>query len=304
MAELHRLQKILARWGVASRRQAEDIIRAGRVTVNGEVVSRLGTKVDPSSDCIKVDGRPLTQFATPVENSYAKQTANQGGSLSSSQQKRATSPPQLRYLLLNKPSGIISTCADPLGRKTVLDILPSKWRSRARWFPVGRLDAASTGALLLTNDGDLTLKLTHPRYHLPKTYRVVVEGHPSISVLQRWRNGVELHDGMTLPAKVTLISSGAQRLTGSQRSSSQRLTGSWRGRSSRSQMAGERTTLRIVLYEGRNRQIRRVAECLGHPVLALHREAIGPISLTNLSQGACRPLCASEIRRLKAEAGI
>ncbi|MEL7083486.1 MAG: pseudouridine synthase [Cyanobacteria bacterium P01_A01_bin.3] len=281
MAEAQRLQKVLARWGVASRRQSEAIIRAGRVSVNGEVISALGTKVDPASDRITVDGRPLAQFSASAGNFSVEQVSISSG------EGRSNSPPQLRYLLLNKPGGVISTCTDPHGRKTVLDVLPSQWRTRTRWFPVGRLDAASTGALLLTNDGDLTLKLTHPRYHLPKTYRVVVEGYPSASVLQQWRNGIELNDGRTLPADVTLISSS-----------------SGRGRSSRSRMAGDRTTLRIVLHEGRNRQIRRVAECLGHPVLALHREAIGPILLTKLAPGACRPLRASEVRRLKAAAGI
>ncbi|MGK7913702.1 MAG: pseudouridine synthase [Synechococcus sp.] len=277
MGEPQRLQKILARWGVASRRQAEVIIRDGRVSLNGSVVTELGLKADPANDRITVDGRPLAQFALPANHPGEEGTTSRG--------EYATSdPPQLRYVLLNKPSGVISTCTDPHGRKTVLDILPSQWRSQTRWFPVGRLDAASTGALLLTNDGDLTLKLTHPRYHLPKTYRVVVKGHPSKGVLHQWRQGVELDDGVTLPAEVTPISSRSPR-----------------GRSSRSRTPDNRTTLKIVLKEGRNRQIRRVAKLLGHPVLFLHREAIGPITLTGLASGSCRPLRASEVCLLKSE---
>ena len=286
MGEPQRLQKVLARWGVASRRQAEVMIRAGRVSVNGEVVSELGTKADPDRDRIAVDGRPLAQFVSSPERSAE---GGGGGRLEERVPATHAAPPQLRYLLLNKPAGVISTCTDPHGRKTVLDILPSHWRAQTRWFPVGRLDAASTGALLLTNDGDLTLKLTHPRYHLSKTYRVVVKGRPSQEILKRWRQGVELEDGMTLPAQVTPLSS---------RSQSPR---SGRGRSSQAGASGDRTALRIVLREGRNRQIRRVAELLGHPVLFLHREAIGPITIEDLAPGTCRPLRASEVRQLKSK---
>lgn len=275
MSEPQRLQKILARWGIASRRQAEVMIRAGRVSVNGAVVSEVGTKADPVSDRIAVDGQPLTHCTSSTDRSPHTSEQQTGAKLAS--------PPALCYLLLNKPRGVISTCTDPHGRKTVLDTLPHQWRSQARLFPVGRLDAASTGALLLTNDGDLTLKLTHPRYHLSKTYRVVVQGHPSAPVLQRWRQGVELKDGMTLPAQVTPISSSRHR-----------------HHTPRSRPPGDRTTLRIVLNEGRNRQIRRVAEVLGHPVLSLHREAIGPLTLVGLASGQCRPLRPSEVRKLRA----
>lgn len=238
------------------------MILDGRVTVNGEVVRQLGTKADPDRDRIVVDGTPLSP-SVPTRTDKSQQA-----------HKAAIAPPKLRYLLLNKPLGVISTCSDPKGRKTVLDLLPKQWRSQTRFFPVGRLDAASTGALLLTNDGDLTLKLTHPRYHLPKTYRVVVEGIPSEPVLEQWRQGVELEDGLTLPAQVF-----KERVLSSR----------------------HRTILKIVLQEGRNRQIRRVAERLGHPVINLHREAIGPLKLAELPLGHYRLLKAAELRRLQEE---
>ena len=261
MSDPQRLQKILARWGVASRRQAEVMIRNGRVTVNGSVIRQLGTKADPDSDRILVDGKPLQASQTSADPTAPD---------------RLISPPKLKYLLLNKPPGVISTCFDPKGRKTVLDLLPARWRSQTRFFPVGRLDASSTGALLLTNDGELTLKLTHPRYHLPKTYRVEVSGVPPESVLKRWRKGVELEDGATLPAKVF-----KKRVLASR----------------------QHTILKIILQEGRNRQIRRVAERLGYPVVALHREAIGPLKLADLPVGHYRPLLPEELLSLQSERG-
>ncbi|MEO0852100.1 MAG: pseudouridine synthase [Cyanobacteria bacterium J06648_11] len=254
MAEPQRLQKILARWGVASRRQSETLILAGRVRVNGEVVTELGTKADPESDRIELDGRHLKQSATE-------------------------SPPELQYVLLNKPLGVFSTCSDPEGRRTVLDLLPKEWRSRTRFFPVGRLDADSTGAILLTNDGELTHRLTHPRYHIPKTYRVRVEGHPDEATLECWRQGVNLEDGLTLPARVTRESSAH----------SPRKTAT--------------TVLTVILEEGRNRQIRRVAEALGHPVRSLHREAIGPLALGALPRGQCRRLEPIELKQLRMRSG-
>ncbi|MEO0801643.1 MAG: pseudouridine synthase [Cyanobacteria bacterium J06642_2] len=250
MTEPQRVQKILARWGIASRRQCETLILAGRVGVNGKVVTELGTKADPDRDRIELDGKRLGQNASDR-------------------------PPELQYVLLNKPRGVLSTCSDPEGRRTVLDLLPEHWRSRTRLFPVGRLDADSTGAMLLTNDGELTHRLTHPRYHLSKTYRVRVEGQPEEAILERWRRGVELEDGITLPAEVT------------------------RQFSSRSTRKDTTTLLRIVLYEGRNRQIRRVAEILGYPVRSLHREAIGPLTLETLPRGKCRRLNLAEVRQLK-----
>ncbi|MFS8877993.1 pseudouridine synthase [Synechococcus sp. H55.8] len=249
MAKPQRLQKLLAQQGLASRRQVEAWILAGRIRVNGKVVTELGFKADPEQDCVEVDGRPIS-----------------------------CRDPARHVLLLHKPLGVLSTCKDPWGRKTVLDLLPPPWNRQIRLYPVGRLDVDSSGALLLTNDGDLTLKLTHPRYHLPKTYRVQVQGHPSQATLQQWRDGVDLGGYTTLPAEVEFCSapdSGQRKHPDS----------SW---------------LRIVLFEGRNRQIRRVAEQLGHPVLALHREAIGPVRLGNLRAGQFRQLDPQEVQALLA----
>lgn len=250
MAEPQRLQKLLAQQGLASRRQVEAWILAGRIRVNGKVVTELGSKADPERDCIEVNGQVIPLAKDPA-----------------------------RYvLLLHKPVGVLSTCADPWGRKTVLDLLPPSWKRQTRLYPVGRLDADSSGALLLTNDGDLTLKLTHPRYHLPKTYRVQVQGHPSQATLQHWRDGVDLEGYTTLPAEVEFCPAPDFR----QR---EHPNCSW---------------LRVVLFEGRNRQIRRVAERLGHPVLSLHREAIGPLGLGNLKAGQFRQLDPHELQALLA----
>ncbi len=216
-----RVQKILSQWGIASRRQAEQMILAGRVRLNGSL-AHLGQKADPNTDRLEVDGRAITP-------------ANR---------------PQLIYILLNKPAGVVSTCRDPRNRSTVLDLLPVELKQGQGIHPVGRLDAESTGALLLTNDGALTLSLTHPRYHLPKTYRVWVRGHPPESVLELWRQGVILSGKKTLPAQVKVL-----------------------------KLRSQQTLLQVVLTEGRNRQIRRLAKQLGFEVLKLHRTAIGSIQL-------------------------
>ncbi len=250
MAEPQRLQKLLAQQGLASRRQLEAWIVAGRIRVNGAVVTELGYKADPERDRIEVDGQLIPFSRDPARH----------------------------VLLLHKPVGVLSTCADPLGRKTVLDLLPQPWHSQIRLYPVGRLDADSSGALLLSDDGDLTLKLTHPRYHLPKTYRVQVQGHPSQATLQHWREGVDLEGYTTLPAVV-------ERCSAPNFFKKSNPEGSW---------------LRVVLFEGRNRQIRRVAEHLGHPVLTLHREAIGPLRLGNLKLGQFRELEPHQIQALLA----
>ena len=241
-----RLQKILAQRGIASRREAEEMIRRSRVRING-VLAHLGQKVDPQRDKISVDGKLL-----------------------SAQQR-----PPLIYLLLHKPAGVVSTCYDPQGRKTVLDLLPQELAKGSGLHPVGRLDAESTGALILTNDGDLTFGLTHPSHSISKTYQVLVKGHPSEVVLETWRKGVLLEGRKTRSAKVSFIESLAKN-----------------------------SHLEIVLQEGRNRQIRRVAEQLGHPVIKLHRTSIGPIQLQMpklpfLGEGKYRFLQDNEIRFLK-----
>ena len=237
-----RLQKILSRHGIASRREAEQMILAGRVAVNGNKVTELGTKADPESDRIEVDGKLLQ-----------------------------TNAPKFVYLLLNKPIGVMSTCDDPQGRKTVLDILPSQYR---HVYPVGRLDYNSSGALILTNNGDFANYLMHPRHHVPKTYEVWVRDIPSDRIIKQWQDGVILDGKLTLPASVNI-----QQIE-------------------RCKYQTPRTQLQIVLSEGRNRQIRRVAEQLGHPVLSLHRLAIATISLETLKVGAYRLLIDQEIETL------
>jgi 23S rRNA pseudouridine2605 synthase len=241
-----RVQKILSQWGIASRRQAEKMIEAGQVRLNGKVV-HLGQKANPETDVIEVDGKLV----------------------------KPSNRPQFIYLLLNKPVGVVSTCRDSRKRSTILDFLPDTLSKGQGIHPVGRLDAESTGALLLTNDGALTFLLTHPRHHVPKTYYVWVQGHPPESVLQAWRQGVDLLGKKTLPAQVRIL-----------------------------QLGVEETLLEIILTEGRNRQIRRVAELLSYPVIHLHRTAIGPIQLQPkggpvLPSGHYRYLNDVEIRFLK-----
>ncbi len=240
-----RLQKILSQWGIASRRRAEQLILAGRVQVNGEV-AQLGQTAEPTTDRIEVDGRLIS----------------------------VQSRPEPIYLLLNKPVGIVSTCFDPQGRPTVLELLPSQLRAYEGIHPVGRLDIDSSGALLLTNDGELTFGLTHPRHSISKTYMVWVRGQPSGAVLDHWRNGIDLDGKDTLPAQVIEIEARTNR-----------------------------TLLNIVLTEGRNRQIRRVATQLGHPVLDLHRTKIGDIQIDgdrSLGIGSYRHLQSAELSSLYA----
>ena len=236
-----RLQKLMAAAGLCSRRGAEELLKAGRVQVNGQVAT-LGDRADGDSDRIDVDGRPL----------------------------RASAPPRL--LLLNKPIGVLSSCRDPQGRPTVLDLLPAELRQGQGLHPVGRLDADSRGALLLTNQGELTLRLTHPRYGHRKTYRVWVHGHPSGATLERWAAGVPLDGRPSQPVQLAV-----------------------RGRQP------HRTLLELSLVEGRNRQIRRTADLLGHPVEDLQRVAIGPLRLGELKEGYWRPLNRQEWQALAGQ---
>jgi 23S rRNA pseudouridine2605 synthase len=237
-----RVQKVLSQWGITSRRRAEAMITAGRVSING-TVAQLGQRIDPTVDRIFVDGKVVSP-----ENR-----------------------PDRVCLLMNKPRGVVCTCDDPQGRTTVLDLLPDVLRQKQGIHPVGRLDVDSTGALLLTNDGDLTFHLTHPRHQIGKTYRVWVQGFPSDDMLAQWRRGIELDGRKTLPADVAIV---------------------------RRHPHGS-TLLNVILHEGRNRQIRRVAEQLGHPVVHLHRTAIGQICLQAaglpvLPQGSIRLLTGAE----------
>ena len=221
-----RLQKVLARAGIGSRRACEKLIVDQRVTVDGRV-SELGEKVNPETSQIKVDG-----LIIGVRE-------------------------DLIYYLLNKPTGVITTSKDPQDRSTVIDLVPSQ----PRVFPVGRLDAETEGLLLLTNDGDLAHYLTHPSFGIEKEYLVQVEAKPSRSTIRKLRQGVELDDGVTSPAKVSLV---------------------------------EENILRIVIHEGRNRQVRRMCESLGHPVLRLVRSRIGPIVDRSLTPGSFRDLTKHE----------
>jgi pseudouridine synthase len=235
-----RLQKLMAAAGFCSRRRGEELLREGRVHVNGRV-AELGDRADADRDDIRIDGRPLRAAPLPLT------------------------------LLLNKPSGVLCTCHDPHGRPTVLNLLPPELRRGQGLHPVGRLDADSRGALLLSNAGSLTLKLTHPRYGHRKTYRVWVKGQPGAEVLQRWRRGVPLDGVASRPVQLSLI-----------------------------EQRPDATRLELVLREGRNRQIRRTAELLGHPVLDLERIAIGPLELGALPEGHWRRLEPQEWQALLA----
>jgi 23S rRNA pseudouridine2605 synthase len=233
-----RLQKVLARAGLGSRRACEELISAGRVTVNGEL-ARLGQRVDVSSDTVDLDGVRIGVL------------------------------PGLVHYLLHKPRGVLTTAEDPHGRRTVVDLVPDD----PRVFPVGRLDADTEGLLLMTNDGELAQRLTHPSFGVEKEYLVQVEGVPARSSLRLLREGVELEDGATAPAKVRVVGDPGDGL------------------------------LRIVLHEGRNRQVRRMCEAVGHPVRRLVRVRIGPIALRDLEPGTWRELSPKEVRSLAEEAG-
>jgi 23S rRNA pseudouridine2605 synthase len=214
---------------VASRRAAEELIRAGRVTVNGEVAG-LAVRVGPDDD-VRLDGRPLQAQETQV-------------------------------LLLHKPAGVITTARDTHGRRTVLDLVPGS----VRLFPVGRLDRDTTGALLLTNDGDLSHRLMHPRHGVPKMYVADVRGRPSDAALEQLRRGVELDDGPTAPAQVERA--GASRI-------------------------------RITIHEGRNRQVRRMCDAVGHPVVRLHRERYATLEVGDLAPGEWRRVTEDELEGLR-----
>jgi 23S rRNA pseudouridine2605 synthase len=230
-----RLAKFLAHAGVASRRAAERLIADGHVSVAGEVVTDPATDVDGDSS-VSVDGRPVEPEPREVH-------------------------------VLNKPPGVVSTARDTHGRRTVVELV----RSRRRLYPVGRLDADSTGLILLTNDGELADLLTHPRYGVEKVYRAKVQpGRVSPRALKSLREGVELDDGRTAPARVRQVAPGV---------------------------------LEIALREGRKRQVRRMCEAVGHRVVELERVAFGPLGLRGLEQGRSRRLKATEVERLRRAAG-
>lgn len=229
-----RLNAFLARSGVASRRRADDLIRAGRVRVNG-APGQLNTVVG-RHDVVEVDERRVQLQA-------------------------------LAYVLLHKPAGVVTTARDPQRRATVVELVPAE----PRVVPVGRLDADTTGALLLTNDGDLAHRLAHPRYGVPKVYEADVEGRPSADALAQLRDGVELEDGVTAPAE-------ARRLGPSR--------------------------IELTLHEGRNRQVRRMCEAVGHPVLRLHRSRYAGLRLGKLEPGGWRELTKKEVSELRTLVGL
>jgi 23S rRNA pseudouridine2605 synthase len=242
-----RLQKALSQAGVASRRASEQLIREGRVQVNGQVVTEMGVQVDPNRDVIVVDGRTVGARA-----------------------KR-------QYIKLHKPRRYLSTMSDDRGRPSLGDLLPGA----SGLYTAGRLDFDSEGLLLLTNDGALTQRLTHPRYEHPKEYLVLVEGTPTAAALDALRTGVELEEGRTAPAEVEQVR-----------------TTPW-GRAPQG-----REWLRFVLREGRKRQIRRMCDAVGYPVRRLIRMRIGPIQLGDLAPGEHRSLTPVELRQLRAAVGL
>lgn len=231
MSEAERIQKVLAAAGVASRRAIEEMVADGRITVNG-LPARLGQRVDPERDTVEVDGNPVGLRADLV------------------------------YYLLNKPPGVVATASDPQGRPTVVDMVPG----RTRVFPVGRLDTDSEGLLLLTNDGELTHRLTHPSFGVDKEYLAHVEGRPGRGALRQLREGVELEDGVAQAMAVSLP---------------------------------EPSIIRIVVHEGRNRLVRRMCDAIGHPVIRLVRTRIGPLADRKLPPSQWRELSQSEVRELE-----
>jgi 23S rRNA pseudouridine2605 synthase len=234
-----RLQKVLARAGLGSRRVCDDLIADGRVTVNGEVAI-LGRRVDAETDHIELDGVPVV---------------TQTG---------------LVYYLLNKPARVVTTAHDPEGRPTVVELVPHD----PRVFPVGRLDWETEGLLLLTNDGALTQRLTHPSHGVEKEYLVEVDGVPSRGALRQLREGVELEDGISAPAEVRLL-----------------------------QSREDNAAIELVIHEGRNRQVRRMCEAVGHPVRRLVRTRIGSLADRELAPGEWRDLRTDEVRGLYAASG-
>ncbi|MGI5823915.1 MAG: pseudouridine synthase [Dethiobacteria bacterium] len=239
-----RLQKYLASAGLASRRSAEKLIAAGRVKVNGVTVTKAGIKVNPRQDRVEVDSLPVKPAG------------------------------KKKYFLLYKPAGFLTTVKDPFGRPTVMDLLPRKIKKGL--FPVGRLDKDTTGLLLLTNDGELAFRLTHPRFEMKKEYLVLVRGVPSAEDLQKLSRGILLEDGKTAPAKA-------------------KITNVQQGQAS----------LLLTLHEGKKRQIKRMCAALGYPVLSLKRVSLAFLTLRGLQQPAAyRALTTAEVCKLSSLAGL
>ncbi|GAB6165603.1 hypothetical protein JCM19992_16030 [Thermostilla marina] len=240
-AQGERLQKVLAAAGLGSRRQCEELITTGRVEVDGKVVTKLGTRVDPTRQKIRVDGTPVKQ-------------------------------PQRVYYMVNKPDGVVCTSRDPSGRPRVIDMVPA---DRQRLYTIGRLDLHSEGLILVTNDGELTQRLTHPRFGVPKTYVVQVAGTPEREVLAKLKRGIHLAEGIARVSRVRVRKRHKQS-----------------------------TILELELREGKNREIRRILARVGHKVMRLKRIAVGPVRLGRLAVGHWRPLSSEEVAALRAAAGL
>ncbi|MBW1973155.1 MAG: pseudouridine synthase [Deltaproteobacteria bacterium] len=237
-----RIQKIVAKAGIISRRKAEELIAQGRITVNGVVVKKFGTLADPEKDQILIDGKPIKGFE-----------------------------PKL-YFLFYKPKGCLTTLKDPLGRPTVMDFLKKlKWRL----FPVGRLDYDTSGALLITNDGELAYRLMHPKYLIPKTYLVKVKGIPSFTEIERLKKGLKSNKGYSMKAQVKI-----------------------------SKKLKKNSYLMITLREGQNRQIKRMCLAVGHPVIKMERIRFAFLEIKDLKPGKYRSLEKSEVDRLKEMVGL
>lgn len=233
-----RLQKFIAEAGIASRRKAEELILAGRVSVNGNVVRELGVKVDGQKDSVSVDGKEI---------------------------KRSE---KLVYIMLNKPEGFVTTVKDQFNRPTVVDLLKGV---NERVFPIGRLDYETSGMLILTNDGDLTYKLTHPKHDIAKTYIAKLYGTPDFNDVKKFKYGVTIDGKKTAPAKLEVVES-TERFS----------------------------TCRIVIYEGRNRQVRKMCSEIKHPVASLKRVGTGELMLGELEKGKYRFLTPKEVKYLKS----
>ena len=232
-----RLQKYLANSGVASRRKCEELILQGKVEVNGKVVTKLGTKINQEEDIVKFDGKEVKQVKKMV------------------------------YILLNKPIGYVTTADDQFGRDTVLDLVKVK----ERIVPVGRLDMYTSGALILTNDGDFVYKVTHPKHEIEKTYTVTVKGIVQNSEVEQLRKGVKIDDYITKPAKVKILKTDIEK---------------------------DISRLEITIHEGKNRQVRKMCEAVNRKVLALHRSKIGGIGVKDIELGKWRYLRENEIQKL------
>lgn len=271
-----RLQKFLARAGAASRRGSENLMTAGRVTVNGQVVTELGSKVDPLVDQVAVDGVPVHLSAGPVT------------------------------IMLHKPAGYVTTMSDPQGRPTVADLVPTD--RFPGLFPIGRLDFDTTGLLLFSTDGELGNGLLHPRHHVEKRYLALVNGMPTPAELARLEQGIRLDDGLTAPAKASVVEGAeAKRALAMlevppavpEREPNGSVPSPQRAAILRKR-SQQRAIVRIVLREGRKRQVKRMLSAVKHGVLALHRDSFGPIELGDLPRGQWRQLTDSEVAALHA----